>query len=462
MTGSQVEDGRETRLIGWKRIANHLRCGERTARRWEREEGLPVYRQAHEKRSTVYALPSELDDWVKARSDVPGELAPQAPGRLGSAPAIAIFCLALVLAGAAIYAFVGRNNHDSIPVKTDNPVAADLYERGRALWLQRGEAPNARAIKLLTEAVEQDENFAEGWAALSLAWLTYPTYTESVTTDRAVDEALLAADRAVRLDPTLAEPRSVMATIAQRRGDWLMSQRVFDDAISADPDNTTLMLWFAGHYRELGMMREAIAMTDAALVLDPNSPPILTEAAMNDFQVGKIESSRKALDYLWFDLGLETPIVWVGRWFHMLNANEHDEAINWLSVSPFARFSDVMTVYVRREQASRPDEAAAFVEDLHRAIAEGFPSWLAFHMLDQGGLTDAALDVLDAEAQDGSFDNAVVLFFPRDGQAKFSTRYRDAVQRLGFVKYWRVRGAPDLCDEQPDMPLCQMLAEPGE
>src|SRR5207245_9075202 len=35
--------------------------------RWERSEGLPVYRHEHLRKSTVYAFANELDDWIKNR-----------------------------------------------------------------------------------------------------------------------------------------------------------------------------------------------------------------------------------------------------------------------------------------------------------------------------------------------------------------------------------------------------------
>ena len=56
------------RLDSWKAIAAYLRRTERTARRWERQEGLPVHRLSHHDRSSVYALKSELDAWRAARS----------------------------------------------------------------------------------------------------------------------------------------------------------------------------------------------------------------------------------------------------------------------------------------------------------------------------------------------------------------------------------------------------------
>ncbi len=59
------------RLDSWKAIAGYLGRTERTARRWERREGLPVRRLSHHDRSSVYAFKDELDAWRAARTTEP-------------------------------------------------------------------------------------------------------------------------------------------------------------------------------------------------------------------------------------------------------------------------------------------------------------------------------------------------------------------------------------------------------
>jgi Tol biopolymer transport system component len=60
----------ETPLESWKEIAAYLQRDERTARRWEKDEGLPVHRHQHLSRSSVYAYPSEVDAWRAGRGPV--------------------------------------------------------------------------------------------------------------------------------------------------------------------------------------------------------------------------------------------------------------------------------------------------------------------------------------------------------------------------------------------------------
>ena len=59
--------GTMSRLDSWKEIASYLGRGIRTVQRWEREEGLPVHRLAHDKRGSIYANRDELDAWWESR-----------------------------------------------------------------------------------------------------------------------------------------------------------------------------------------------------------------------------------------------------------------------------------------------------------------------------------------------------------------------------------------------------------
>jgi len=65
--GSPLAD---RKLVSWKEIASYLGREVRTVQRWERTEDLPVHRHEHQKKSTVYAFTSELDEWFKKRQPV--------------------------------------------------------------------------------------------------------------------------------------------------------------------------------------------------------------------------------------------------------------------------------------------------------------------------------------------------------------------------------------------------------
>ena len=55
-------------LESWKQIAAYLDRSERTVRRWEASEGLPVHRRGHQKYDTVFAHKHEIEAWARRRT----------------------------------------------------------------------------------------------------------------------------------------------------------------------------------------------------------------------------------------------------------------------------------------------------------------------------------------------------------------------------------------------------------
>ncbi len=58
-------------LDSWKEIAAYLNRDVTTVQRWEKREGMPVHRHLHDKRGSVYAYSTELDQWTHGRKPFP-------------------------------------------------------------------------------------------------------------------------------------------------------------------------------------------------------------------------------------------------------------------------------------------------------------------------------------------------------------------------------------------------------
>ena len=67
--GSSAGASPSERLESWKEIAAYLKRNERTARRWEQTEALPVYRHTHARRDSVYAYKEGTGCLVGADDD---------------------------------------------------------------------------------------------------------------------------------------------------------------------------------------------------------------------------------------------------------------------------------------------------------------------------------------------------------------------------------------------------------
>ncbi len=61
-------------LESWKQIAAYLERSERTVRRWEARDGMPVHRRGHQKQDTVFAFRHEIEAWHQLRTKYPGRI----------------------------------------------------------------------------------------------------------------------------------------------------------------------------------------------------------------------------------------------------------------------------------------------------------------------------------------------------------------------------------------------------
>jgi dipeptidyl aminopeptidase/acylaminoacyl peptidase len=152
----------DNRLDEWKEIAAYLGRSVRTASRWESELGLPVHRIRGRRGNIVYALKSEIDDWLQDNAVGPDDAEPSIPriekmdgmrtqSPFASAPAWlwvwAILATCLGAAGWVILTVGGEarteepENGSSIPALMSD--ARDLPEPRGMVVFTRSENGNA-------------------------------------------------------------------------------------------------------------------------------------------------------------------------------------------------------------------------------------------------------------------------------------------------------------------------------
>jgi Tol biopolymer transport system component len=126
---------REQPLESWKEIAAYLKRDIRTVIRWEKSEGLPIHRQMHQARGTVFAYPSELEAWKGSRALLADAALVITPWRRATASVgfALVMLVALVTMGSgpiATAALAGTNaatlttHKVEIPLGTEAPGSA--------------------------------------------------------------------------------------------------------------------------------------------------------------------------------------------------------------------------------------------------------------------------------------------------------------------------------------------------
>jgi len=162
-----------------------------------------------------------------------------------------------------------------VAAKSDSPTANlgayEDYLKGRYFWQRRGDDNIRKAIELFEKATAADPTFARAWSSLGAAHLTMPGYSGE---PRALHFPLARryAERALALDPTLADAYAVLGDLGGQEKNWLQAEEYFLTAISYEPKNPTGYLWFAELLMKTGRIDTALQNVLLALQLDPLNP----------------------------------------------------------------------------------------------------------------------------------------------------------------------------------------------
>src|SRR2546430_15893132 len=202
---------------------------------------------------------------------------------------------------------------------TDNPEAYDAYLRGLAYTLRSGGFEPANVIpaqQYLKEAVRIDPKFALGWSLLSSVDSAGYVTASLPRTTALRDEARIAAETALRLQPNLGEAVSAkafyhyafpkdyntalryfeqaarllpsdsripeaLAFVERRRGRWEQSEAYFNRAERLDPRNVRIIGQHALLYKILRRFPDALRKYEDILNITPDDPqPIARQASI--------------------------------------------------------------------------------------------------------------------------------------------------------------------------------------
>lgn len=245
------------RLESWKEVAAYLHRSERTVRRWERSEGLPVHRLQHDKRGSVYAYTHELDRWRESRGTLlSAESAePAAPFE----PARSWHRYATVAAAVVVVIFASTwwvVRQPAPAVDGPNPEAVRLVQRAR-FGDNAGRIQIETGIRTYRRAIEVDPDYALAWSGLATAHLANIWFSDVPVSDN-VAQARDEAHEALRLDPSLGAPWRVLAFASHYADyDHAAAERSFRKAIELDPTDAVALTWFGDFHTDLLQFDEA-------------------------------------------------------------------------------------------------------------------------------------------------------------------------------------------------------------
>ncbi len=154
---------------------------------------------------------------------------------------------------------------------TRNQAAYEEYLRGRFLWNRRNVEPLQAAVEHFERAVDLDPEFALAWAGLADAHLTLAWYVTRTDWDALLESGREAAERALVIDPDLAQAHIALGLYHATRFEWAAADEEFQRGLSLDPRYSTGHYWYAFTIGPQGRLDEAIEHARIATELDPLS-----------------------------------------------------------------------------------------------------------------------------------------------------------------------------------------------
>ncbi|MFO8034186.1 MAG: tetratricopeptide repeat protein [Candidatus Bipolaricaulota bacterium] len=195
---------------------------------------------------------------------------------------------------------LGRDRSRACPHTTPDVEAYMLYLQGRHFWNRRSEDGVRRAIELFEQAIQIDGCYAAAYAGLADTYAVLVNWGYAAKGD-ALKEARRAAEKAIALDPNLAEAHASLGlVILEEDDDPSRAEEEFHKAIELNPSYAPAHHWLANVLFSTGRTEEALQEMLKALRLDPLSPTIATVAGDFLYHVGRYDEAiaqwRRALE----------------------------------------------------------------------------------------------------------------------------------------------------------------------
>jgi TolB-like protein/Flp pilus assembly protein TadD len=153
---------------------------------------------------------------------------------------------------------------------TNNNEAYQLYLKGRYSFAKRTKDEMLKAVEYYRQAIALDPNFALAYARVAEVYNQMPAYPY-LAPNESFPQAKTAAQRALEIDPNLAEAHTAMGNylgLYERK--WTEAEREFKRGLELDPNSSAAHFRYAQTYLiPLGRTDEAITEINRALEIEP-------------------------------------------------------------------------------------------------------------------------------------------------------------------------------------------------
>lgn len=215
-----------------------------------------------------------------------------------------------------------------VQTTTRDPAAYNHYLKARARWYERTPEGMFQALEELKLAIDIDPGYARAYAGIADIYNVLGAYDYGVLPPHeAYPAARAAAERALELDPALAEAHAALGmTLFNYDWDWARAEEKLRTAINLNPGHATARHWYSLLLRATGRREEALAQVLTARELDPRSVVISSSLARHHYFDRDYE---RAIDEGHNALALDSThvLAYLGLGMSVLQLGQHQEAL---------------------------------------------------------------------------------------------------------------------------------------
>ncbi len=288
---------------------------------------------------------------------------------------------------------------------TQNPEAYQLYLQGRFYWNRRTTGGVYKAIDYFQQAIVKDPGYALAYSGLADSFYALSRATAALSPKEAGAKARQAAEKALELDPSLAEAHtSVALVLLIFQWDFPGAEREFLRAIELNPRYPYAHQWYAELLWATGRYEEAVKEIRKGLELEPFTPILhvnLGMALMYQKHIVEAEQEyRKTLD-----ADPNFPIAHYGYAQVLILQGRFNEAVTELEkiiqLIPESTYYQGYLGYACA-RAGKTERARQILGELIEASRTKYVSWLGIANIYVGlGEKDHAFAALELAYQQG-------------------------------------------------------------
>lgn len=332
----------------------------------------------------------------------------------------------------------GNDSKGLTKLYTDNNEAYQLYLKGRFYWNKLTPEDVRKSIEFYQQAIDKDPAFALAYVGISDAYmlLGIPDVMLGALPPReSMQKARAVADKALEIDPTLAEAYASRGHVKWKERDWAGADEDFRHSIQLDANYSNAHRFYAIYLVCMGRPEEGLSEVRRAEELEPLSVSVKAHVAyilhLGQRYDDAIEAGKKAVE-----MDKSSPVAHqrLGSAYEQKQMFPEAIAEFQKAVDASNRVQLAVTSLARAYALSgNQAEAEKLLTELQeRAKNEYVSSYLMAEIYIALGEKESAFKLLDKAYGERSIDLVLARVDPSLDPLRDDPRFKELLKKVGF------------------------------